>query len=312
MIRTNHLTKLFGTFQAVEDVSFEIEQGECVGLLGLNGAGKTTLLRMLTCLLAPTSGSASVDGVDVGEDSFGVRRRIGFLPEVPPLYGEMSVAAFLGFVARLRDVPGPLVTERVERALSRCQLERVQQQPIDTLSYGYKKRVGIAQAIVHQPPLVILDEPIAGLDPAQIVEMRELIRDLSGQHTLLLSSHILSEISQTCDRILVMHRGRIAAQGTEEELLGSLSKQHKLRVQLTGDRARAEEILAGIEGIQERTPLADSDDGVGWLITASKDVRAEVARALVGGGLELLELALARDDLESVFLRLTGGQEEER
>ncbi len=309
MIKTNHLTKLFGTFRAVEDVSVEIDQGECVGLLGLNGAGKTTLLRMLACLLAPTSGSASVDGEDVGEDSFGVRRRIGFLPEVPPLYGEMEVGAFLGFVARLRGVAGTQVAERVDRAVQRCQLGRVRDQRIDTLSFGYKKRVGIAQAIVHQPPLVVLDEPIAGLDPAQIVEMRELIRSLAGQHTILLSSHILTEISQTCDRILVMHRGRIAAQGTEDELLGSLSKQHTLRVRVSGDRDRAEDVLSGLDGVEDKTPLVDGEEGVGWQVTANQDVRAALAKALVEADLGLLELSPARDDLESVFLRLTGGQE---
>lgn len=309
MIRTNHLSKLFGTFRAVEDVSVEIGQGECVGLLGLNGAGKTTLLRMLTCLLAPTSGSASVDGEDVGEDSFGVRRRIGFLPEVPPLYGEMDVGAFLGFVAKLRGVTAAEVAERVDRAVQRCQLGRVRDQRIDTLSFGFKKRVGIAQAIVHQPPLVVLDEPIAGLDPAQIVEMRELIRSLAGQHTILLSSHILTEISQTCDRILVMHRGRIAAQGTEDELLGALSQQYKLRVRVSGDRDQAEQILAGLDGIEDKTPLVDGEEGVGWQVSAKQDVRAALAKAMVEAGLGLLELAPARDDLESVFLRLTGGQE---
>lgn len=311
MIKTNHLTKRFGQFQAVEDVSFEIRQGECVGLLGLNGAGKTTLLRILTCLLAPSSGSASIDGLDVSESSFEVRSRIGFLPEVPPLYGEMEVGRFLAFVARLRKV-GPAETDAyVQHAIERCQLDRVVGQPIDTLSYGFKKRVGIAQAIVHQPPLVVLDEPIAGLDPAQIVEMRELVRALSGQHTLLLSSHILGEISQTCDRILVMHRGRIAAQGSEEELLASLSPQNRVRVQVIGDRALAEQTLRGLDGVSEIRVLQATDSQVEFELVAGRDVRASVARALVEASLDLIELAPIRDDLESVFLKLTGEQEEE-
>lgn len=309
MITANHLTKRFGEFQAVEDVSFEIRSGECVGLLGLNGAGKTTLLRMLTCLLSPSSGSADIDGQDVSEASFEVRRRIGFLPEVPPLYPEMSVAGFLAFVARLRQVPAASVASRVAQVVGRCQLDRVVAQPIDTLSYGFKKRVGIAQAIVHQPPLVVLDEPIAGLDPAQIVEMRELIRALSGQHTVLLSSHILGEISQTCDRILVMHRGKIAAQGSEDELVSALGSQMRVRLAVIGDRAAAVETLDGLDGVGEVRVLEANEKETRLEFNSTRDVRQQAARALIEAGLGLVELVPVQDDLESVFLRLTGEQE---
>jgi ABC-2 type transport system ATP-binding protein len=311
MIKTNHLSKYFGSLRAVDDVSFEIVGGECIGLLGLNGAGKTTLLRMLTSQLAPTAGSATVDGLDVASGDLAVRRRLGFLPEVPPLYGEMRVSRFLDFAARLREVPAGEVAGRVEQAVERCQLQAVVDQRIATLSYGYKKRVGIAQAIVHQPPLVVLDEPIAGLDPAQIVEMRDLIRKLRGPHTVLLSSHILSEISQTCDRILVMHRGRIAAQGSEADLLGSLARKRRLQLRVDGDGERAAELLGGLDGVEAVEPGPQDGRGAALLLTTSTDVRAAAARKVIEAGLGLLELSEQRDDLESVFLRLTGSREVE-
>ena len=316
MIKTNHLSKYYGAFRAVDDVSVEVAQGECVGLLGLNGAGKTTLLRMLTCLLTPTAGSASIDGLDVCESSFQVRQRIGFLPESPPLYGEMAVDRFLAFAARLRRVASADVEQNVRQTLSRCQLDQVSTQAIETLSWGFKKRVGIAQALVHQPPLVVLDEPIAGLDPAQIVEMRELIKTLRGEHTILLSSHILGEISQTCDRILVMHRGRIAAQGTEDELLGSFVEKRRLRITVQGDREKVVKVLGSVAGAGELITIAAPEAGIGGLLTlelgVTDDIRSDVARALVGADLDLLELRELHDDLESVFLRLTGMREEGR
>ncbi len=308
MLVAKHLTKVFGEFRAVEDVSFEVQQGQCIGLLGLNGAGKTTLLRMLACLLSPTSGTALVDGADVGEDGLKVRERIGFLPEVPPLYGEMSVGRFLAFVARLRRVPPALVEARVKEAVERCQLDGVVEQTIETLSYGFRKRVGIAQAIVHQPPLVLLDEPIAGLDPKQIVEMRELVKRLRGAHTLVLSSHILTEISQTCDRILVMHKGRIAAQGREDELT---PKAHLgVRVRVLGAREKLVAALGGVAGL-ERVEVAEA--GAGGVVEARlecrEDVRPSVAAAVVGAGLGLLELGESELALESVFLTLIGSRE---
>jgi ABC-2 type transport system ATP-binding protein len=316
MIKTNHLSKYYGTFRAADDVSIEIAQGECVGLLGLNGAGKTTLLRMLTCLLTPTAGSASIDGLDVSESSFQVRRRIGFLPESPPLYGEMAVDRFLAFAARLRRVPSADVEQNVRHTISRCQLADVATQAIETLSWGFKKRVGIAQALVHQPPLVVLDEPIAGLDPAQIVEMRELIKTLRGEHTILLSSHILGEISQTCDRILVMHAGRIAAQGTENELVGSFAENRRLRITVLGDHEKVGQVLTSLAGAGELQIIAAPEAGVEGPLTlelgVTDDIRSDVARALVGAGLDLLELQELHDDLESVFLRLTGKREERR
>ncbi len=311
MIETKELTKNFGPHKAVDNVTFKIQQGECVGLLGLNGAGKTTLLRMLTCLLTPTSGSAFINGLDIAGASLDVRRLIGFLPEVPPLYGEMPVGQFLSFVARLRGVDGADVPSWVHNAIDRCQLSDVSGQIIDTLSYGYKKRVGIAQAIVHRPPIVVLDEPIAGLDPAQIVEMREMIRRLSGEHTILLSSHILGEISQTCDRIMVMHKGKIAAQGTEEQLLGGLTRTQRLCVTVRGEQDKVESVFNSIDSVSVLNCSTSQDGSVVTDIQSSGDVRSKVARALVESGLELLELRQLKHDLEAVFLELTVKSEEE-
>lgn len=310
MITTSHLTKSYGDFRAIDEVSFEIGQGECVGLLGLNGAGKTTLLRLLSCLLTPSSGTASIDNFDVVLQSHQVRQRIGFLPEVPPVYDEMLVSAFLEFAARLRGVDETQVESRVAQATQRCQLQEVVHQRIDTLSYGFKKRVGIAQAIVHHPPLVILDEPIAGLDPAQIVEMRELIRNLRGQHTILLSSHILSEISQTCDRILVIHRGRIAAQGTEDELLGKRAHTADLRLQVKGEPDLVESTIKATVGVVSYRHIEESNGVQTVMVGTEGECRARLAAAIVQAELDLLQLTSGREDLESVFLKLTDARED--
>jgi ABC-2 type transport system ATP-binding protein len=311
MITTTNLIKDFGDLRAVDDVSFDIQQGECVGLLGLNGAGKTTLLRIIACLLTPTGGRMTVDGADVDTAPELIRRRIGYLPEEPPLYGEMTVQRFLTFVARLRQVPSDQVAYRVSEAARQCQLQGVLHQSIETLSYGYRKRVGIAQAIVHRPPLVILDEPIAGLDPAQIVEMRDMVRGLSGEHTVVLSSHILTEISQTCDRILVMHRGRIVASGTEDELSAGLRGEFRLAVQVRGEREAVRKALEGVEGISSFKVTGEKDDVIVLEVRTGEDIRAELSRALVQGDLGLLELSRQADKLESIFLNLTGTEETE-
>lgn len=311
MITANELVKDYGDLRAVDRVSFEIRQGECVGLLGLNGAGKTTLLRIMSCLLTPTSGSIEVDGADVTRESETVRRKIGFLPEEPPLYGEMTVGKFLEFAARLRGVPRTDVGGRVQDAARRCRVEEVIDQRIETLSYGYKKRVGIAQAVVHRPPLLILDEPIAGLDPAQIVDMRDLVRGLRGEHTVVLSSHILTEISQTCDRILVMQRGRVVASGSEEQLSAGLGAGRRVGVRVRGQRNQLEDALKGVEGVRS-WELSETGGTVRALITSEQDRRAEISRVLVNAGLDLIEIARPEGELESVFLRLTGDGRKEQ
>ncbi len=305
MIKAQNLIKDYGELRAVDDVSFTIAGGEIVGLLGLNGAGKTTLLRMLASLLTPTSGAVTIDGVEVEADGEAVRQRIGFLPEVPPLYGEMTVANFLGFVARLRKVPDDEAEGRVRETAERCQIGTVLHQRIDTLSFGFRKRVGIAQAVIHRPPLVILDEPIAGLDPAQIVEMRELVKQLKGTHTVVLSSHILAEISQTCDRIFVMHRGRIVAEGSESELGSQLNKKQSLKLQVRAAREAVTQIVKGFPGVENLTVTHEEDGVVQLAVVSSSDIKEELSATIIKAGFGLRHLSSSEERLEEIFLSLT-------
>ncbi|MEL6345711.1 MAG: ABC transporter ATP-binding protein, partial [Myxococcota bacterium] len=218
MIEVQSLSRFYGTHQAVKDVSFSIAANEVIGFLGLNGAGKSTTLKVIAGLIPPSAGTVIVDGVDVTQAPVSFRSRIGYLPEEPPLYKEMTVTEFLTFLGRLRGMSRTQLASRMPHVIKTCQLTGREHQVIGELSHGYKKRVGIAQAIIHGPRLVILDEPISGLDPRQIAEMREVVRGLSAEATVLISSHILSEISQTCDRILMLNQGRLVAQGSEDEL----------------------------------------------------------------------------------------------
>ncbi|WP_437747841.1 ABC transporter ATP-binding protein [Sorangium sp. So ce302] len=316
MIEISDLYKYYGDRKAIGPLSFSIEAGEIVGLLGLNGAGKTTTLRILACDLLPSAGRVLVDGLDVVDHPHEVRSRIGYLPDRPPLYDEMSVRAFLHFAARLRGVDAGAADARVAEALAVTQLDDVAADPISSLSHGFKQRVGIAQAIVHKPQLLVLDEPISGLDPVQIVEMRALLRSLRGKHTILLSSHILSEISETCDRILVIRDGAIGAQGTEQELSAKLL--HGVRVELTvrgpaaegagrGEAARALELAREVEGVTSVEQVTTNEPGgdvVSFAVEADRDVRAALCAELVQAGIGILEVKRSERELESVFLRL--------
>jgi ABC-2 type transport system ATP-binding protein len=316
MIEVRDLYKYYGEHRAAGPLSFSIAKGEIVGLLGLNGAGKTTALRVLACDLLPSSGTVRVDGVDVVDQPHEVRRRIGYLPDTPPLYGEMTVHEYLVFAARLRGLSTPDADRRARVVEGTAQLEGVRDDLISTLSHGFRQRVGIAQAVVHGPQLLILDEPISGLDPVQIVEMRQLLRSLRGEHTIVLSSHILTEISETCDRLLVLGEGRIVAAGTEEELSRSLLGAAHVEVTVrTASEPQAIELLAGVEGVRrvERgSPREPGPDVVTLRIEADKDVREAVCKALVGAGMGLLEMVRRKHELESVFLRLTSGEEDGR
>jgi ABC-2 type transport system ATP-binding protein len=303
------LYKYYGERRAVGPLSFSIEAGEIVGLLGLNGAGKTTTLRILACDLLPSSGAVRVDGLDVVESPHEVRGRIGYLPDTPPLYGEMTVRAFLHFAARLRGMSKADAEKRVPEVLEATGLAAVDEQLIASLSHGYKQRVGIAQAIVHRPRLLVLDEPISGLDPVQIVEMRELLRGLKGEHTILLSSHILSEISETCDRLLVIRDGQIAASGTEAELSAKLVKNQRFDVTVRGDEEAAREAALAVPGVVsiEVVDATEPGDGVCTLrVESDSDMREAVCKALVSADLGLLEVRRGERELESVFLELTG------
>ena len=306
MIEVDKLSKYFGERAAIRDLSFSITKGEVVGFLGLNGAGKTTTLRILGCLLLPTSGTVRVDGLEVTQNPYEIRRRIGFLPDLPPLYPEMTVGSYLTFAARLRQVPARETAARIAEAEDKTALREVHGEVISELSHGYRQRVGLAQAIVHKPALLILDEPSAGLDPAQIVEMRNLLHGLRGEHTVLISSHFLTEISQTCDRLLVIHNGELVGQGSEGELATAMGQGgNAIEVEVRGQPTDLADRLAKLPAVSKARGRATSENTTVFDIVASADVRADVARLLVSAGCDLLRLERSESRLESIFMNLT-------
>lgn len=305
MIEVSNLSRYYGSRCAVEEVSFSIGAHEVVGFLGLNGAGKTTTLKVLAGLLLPSDGSVLIDGEDLVSAPITVRSRIGFLPEDPPMYTDMTVSAFLAFVGQLRGMDSGQVAARLPSVLATTHLSDVSERVIDELSHGYRKRVGIASAIIHGPKLVILDEPISGLDPVQIVEMRQVISALSSESTVLISSHILSEISQTCDRILVLSEGRLVAQGTETELAGRFHMGGSVDLTVRGSREAAHGALSGVEGVKKIIDLGENGEHPRLRVSMTADVREELVGALLGSGLGLRRMDDAHDELEEVFLDLT-------
>jgi len=310
MISVKGVSKYYGTVRAVDDISFEIEQGECIGFLGLNGAGKSTVLQLLSCLLLPTSGRVTINGFDVVDDSHEIRRFVGYLPEVPPLYPEMTVSDYLEFAGRLRGLRSGELTARLGQVLEVCHLVNVNDSLIGTLSHGYKQRVGIAQAIVHRPKLLILDEPIQGLDPVQIVQMRKMIGELRGEHTILLSTHILSEIEHTCDRILMMHDGRITAEGTEQELEARYGSNRRLDIEVRGEETSLRDALGPFSDHTITDLVIEAGEANTLLarMQVPETAREEISRALVNAGLGLLSMKTETTGLESIFVRLSSGQ----
>lgn len=315
VIEIRDLYKYYGQRRALGPVTTKIDQGEIVGLLGLNGAGKTTALRILACDLLPSSGTVTVGGVDVVERPDAVREKIGYLPDTPPLYGEMRVAEFLGYAARLRGIRKADIPKMVEEAIGLTRLKDVRNDPIGSLSHGYRQRVGIAQAIVHQPQLVVLDEPISGLDPVQIVDMRRTVRNLGGKHTVLVSSHILSEISETCDRLLVIKNGEIVAQGTEAELSKQLLQGVRVRITVRTSEGSTndavQQLLRGLAGVKSVEPVSTVEPGeriCSFALDGGQDVREAISAAIVGAGHGLIEMTRHEHELESVFLRLAAPQ----
>ncbi len=302
MIEVQGLTKYYGEHAAIRDLSFTIDKGEVIGFLGLNGAGKSTTLRVLGCVLLPTAGRVRIDGLDLGTEPHEVRKRIGFLPDVPPLYNEMTVGDYLAFVARLRGVPPTETAARVREVEEKTALGDMHDELVGTLSHGYRQRVGLAQAMVHRPQLLILDEPTSGLDPVQIVEMRKLIRNLRGQHTILLSSHILSEISQTCDRLLVIDEGALVGQGTEAELSKGAGLAFELEVAGAADKAKP--VLSAVEGVRNVEVLA-SGAASQLRVQAAAELRPALVRALVNAQIDVLRVDRAAGQLESIFMKLT-------
>jgi ABC-2 type transport system ATP-binding protein len=306
MIQVTNLTRYYGAFPALRDVSFSVAEGEIIGLLGLNGAGKSTTLQMLAGILAPSSGTVTFDGSDVTDNADALKARIGFLPEEPPLYRDMTVAAFLTHCARLKGLSGAEARGRLPEVLRSTGLTDRANQIIGTLSHGYKKRVGIAMAVIHDPRLVLLDEPISGLDPRQIKDMREVIRRLADGRAVIVSSHILSEISKTCDRLIVLRDGRIAAIGTESELTAHMGRD-RLVVTVRGDSGAFAAWLAQQPDVSAHSPLA-ADDGLARAeVTLGSDVREAFLPSIAAAGFGLRLVEEPEYDLEDVFLGLTGG-----
>jgi ABC-2 type transport system ATP-binding protein len=308
MIEVQHLTKRYGPITAVDDISFRVEKGEILGFLGPNGAGKTTTMRVLTGYMPPTEGRAVVAGLDVFAQPIAAKRRIGYLPETPPLYPEMTVREYLTFVANIKIGKQSKSDRamRVDHVMKRVHVDDMANRHCAKLSKGYRQRVGLAQALIHDPEVLILDEPTAGLDPKQIIETRELIRTLAGDHTIILSTHILPEVAQTCQRVVIINKGRVVAEDTPENLTHQLAGAASLYVQVDAD-GDAGDVLSAIPGVQQVTVADRQGPRVGYEIESApnRDVRREVARVIVDRGWGLLELRPMRMSLEEIFLQLT-------
>jgi ABC-2 type transport system ATP-binding protein len=311
VIEVQHLTKRYGPLTAVDDVSFKVERGEIFGFLGPNGAGKTTTMRVLTGYMPPTEGKAIVAGFDVFEQPVDAKRRTGYLPETPPLYPEMTARDYLMFVASIKGIPRRDRKVRVEDAMARTKILDVAHRHCGKLSKGYRQRVGLAQAILHNPDVLILDEPTAGLDPKQIIETRQLIKGLAGDHTIILSTHILPEVSQTCQRVVIINKGRVVAVDTPANLTARLRGSETMYVQVDGLSADVRTVLQNVPGVIS-VSMADSRETVsGFEVESEKgrDVRRELASAIVKHGWGLLELRPMRMSLEEIFLSLTTEEE---
>jgi ABC-2 type transport system ATP-binding protein len=307
VIEVQHLTKRYGNITAVDDVSFRVERGEILGFLGPNGAGKTTTMRVLTGYMPATEGRAFVAGHDVFDKPVEAKRRTGYLPETPPLYPDMTVREYLDFVARIKGVPAGERRSRLTAVMRKTYVDDVADRPCGKLSKGYRQRVGLAQALIHNPDVLILDEPTAGLDPKQINETRRLIKELGGSHTIILSTHILPEVSQTCQRVVIINKGKVVAIDTPESLTGRLRGAETMFLQVEGEPAGVTAALQRVHGVTRVAPTERRDRLVSLEVEseAGRDVRGELARAVVGGGFGLLELRPMRMSLEDVFLHLT-------
>jgi len=313
MIQVENVTKRYGPTLAVSDLSFEVQKGEILGFLGPNGAGKTTTMRIITGYLPATEGRVRVGGFNVAEDPLEVKRRIGYLPELPPVYPDMTVTEYLAFVGRIKGVARADLKTRVDEVSEKTAVTDVRDRQIGKLSKGYRQRVGLAQAIIHNPDVLILDEPTAGLDPKQIIETRELIRGLAGQHTIVLSTHILPEVSKVCQRVVVINSGRIAAVGTPDELIHRLQGYETVLVTAEGPKPEIKGKLQAVAGVNMVEEHEAKDSRATFEVHAEKghDVRAELARAVVESQWKLLELRTSGMSLEDIFLKLTTEEEKQ-
>ncbi|SVB08292.1 uncharacterized protein METZ01_LOCUS161146, partial [marine metagenome] len=313
VIQVKDLTKKYGNFTAVREISFEVERGEILGFLGPNAAGKTTTMRILTCFMPATEGTVKVAGHDVFSESMEVRRRVGYLPENAPLYLDMRAKPYLDFVARIKDIPSRDRAKRVKHVIDICSIGDVQNRIIGHLSKGYRQRVGLAQALIHDPDVLILDEPTNGLDPKQIIEVRNLIKRLAGDHTIILSSHILPEVSMTCERVIIINKGKLVAMDTPTNLHTKLQGSQSVSMQIQGPVKEVLGALKEVEGV-ENVKTVNSEGGSLWTYDVEthpgQDIRTELAGTVVKQNWGLVELTRSGMSLEDIFLQLTTEEEE--
>jgi ABC-2 type transport system ATP-binding protein len=315
MIKVQGLTKRYARTVAVDNISFEVEKGQIVGFLGPNGAGKTTTMRVLTCFLPPTGGTATVAGYDVQEHPIEVKRRIGYLPESPPLYPEMDVIGYLEFTGKLKGIPSSDIKKRVDEVLGKCAIGDVRDKLIGKLSKGYRQRVGLAQAIIHNPDVLVLDEPTSGLDPKQIIEIRELLKSLAGNHTIILSTHILSEVEHSCERVIIISQGKLVAIDSVANLTNRLrgSESVALEIEAAAGSPNPSDVQLRLEQVAgvRSVMMKDSKDGRLTFEVESlqgRQIRADLARSVVNAGWNLSELRPVGLSLEEVFLQLTAAE----
>ena len=313
MIKVKDLTKRYARTMAVDQISFEVARGQIVGFLGPNGAGKTTTMRMLTCFLPASGGSATVAGFDVLENPLEVKKRVGYLPETPPIYPEMETAEYLKFVGQLKGLSGADLRKRIDYVCERCAVADVKTKLLGKLSKGYRQRVGLAQAIIHNPEVLILDEPTAGLDPKQINETRDLIKDLAGEHTIVLSTHILPEVEQTCEQVIIINRGKLVATDSVRNLQARARGAESVIVEIAGRSGKLElpivqHKLEQVSGVRRVLCKQEIDNRIFFEVESQKGrlVRGELARAVVESGWDLNELRPSAVSLEEIFLQLTG------
>ena len=308
MLEVQNLTKKYGDVAAIDKLTFNIEAGRIYGFLGPNGAGKSTTMNIITGYLAPTDGSVRIDGVDILKEPVKAKTKIGYLPEIPPVYPDMTVSEYLDFAAELKKLHKPQRLKETERVMEQTHIDDVRNRLIKNLSKGYKQRDGLAQALIGEPPLIILDEPTVGLDPLQIIEIRQLISELKEKHTVILSSHILQEISAVCDHIMIISKGRLVASDTPENLARSVSTEVSTNLQLRGGEQEIRESLKDVGGISSIEVTASDEEGILSVELKAKegDIREEVFNTLAASGIPVLEMHTTRQTLEDIYLRLTG------
>ena len=308
MIEVNEVTKYFGSFPAISGISFRVEPGEIVGFLGPNGAGKSTTMKVITGFLPPSSGSANVAGYDIVTESLEARRHIGYLPETVPLYTEMTVREYLDYMGKIRGMSSERIRSRIDDVVDICHLEDYYSSIIGKLSKGFRQRLGIAQAIIHEPDVLVLDEPTIGIDPIQVVETRQLIKGLGGDHTLIVSTHILPEVSQICERVIVIHEGQIVATGQPQNLARTLLGSERVDIQVKGPQQEVLSVLGNVDGVKDVARIAIERGEIPMYRVESElgeEIRAPLARSVVEAGWELHRLEAVTMSLEEIFLRLT-------